>query len=480
MRDDQIRQLLRERNPWWTAGVRHSDPTEWARHDSTLLAAESSTITYDPAVVADLAPPMLLVLRGPRRVGKSVAAKRLIEDLCRNGGVEQANRTIYFSVDGWRAQDLRRAFTMGVELTPLSTGPRTWIVDEISAVDGWQDIIKELRDNTPIAHDALLVTGSSARDLGDARTALAGRTRATNPFRLLLPMSFREYIDACAPGSIGRPPTLTPDLLQTPAAADVVRSLSPLIGDLDLAWQRYLEVGGFPRAVSDSRAIGAVSDEFVNDLLGWLAGEIEPDGPMESIPELLAAIGRRLSSPLDVSGLAEDVRSTRRRISVRLDRMSRGLAAVWCRQADDDGRDVPGAASKLYLIDPLLARLPALSDPSFALPDATKLNELVVGMELAKAIHRIHQDRLVEQRSIRYLRTGGGREVDFGPVRIRVGGHEVATSPIESKWVSANWRSESLVMRGRFHRGIVATKDIVDLSDEVWAIPSPIVALLLN
>jgi uncharacterized protein len=480
MRDDQIRQILRERNPWWTAAARESDPTEWARHDPTLLAAASSSIGYEPGIVEDLVPPMLVVLRGPRRVGKSVAAKRLIEHICRVGGVQQANRTIYFAVDGWRAQDLRRAFTMGIELTALAEGPRTWVVDEISAVSGWEDIVKELRDNTSIANDALLLTGSSARDLGDARTALTGRTRSVDPFRLLLPMSFRQYLNAFSPGLISATPTLTPDLLLTSGAADIIRKLSPLIGELDLAWQRFMEIGGFPRAVSDARSRGSVSDEFVNDLLAWLIGEVEPDGPMESIAELLSELTRRLSSPLDISGLAEDLRSTRRRMGPRLDRLCRGLAAVWCRQGDDEGSEISSAASKLYLIDPLLAWLPSLSDPGFAEPDATKLNELVLGMELAKAIHPIHPDRFVEQRSIRYVRTGGGREVDFGPVRLRVGGRDSVSVPIESKWVSSNWRSESLVMRGRFHRGIVATKDIVDLADEVWAVPSPIVALLLN
>jgi uncharacterized protein len=480
MRDDQIRQILRERNPWWTAAARGADPTEWARHDPTLIAAATSSIGYEPSVIEDLAPPMLVVLRGPRRVGKSVAAKRLIEKLCSLGGTAQANRTIYFAVDGWRPQDLRRAFTMGVELTPLAQGPRTWVVDEISAVSGWEDIVKELRDNTALAEDAVLLTGSSARDLGDARTALAGRTRTVDPFRLLLPMSFRQHIDASAPGLIPATPTLTPDLLQSPAAEELIRTLSPLIGDLDLAWQRFTEVGGFPRAVSDARSRGAVSDDFVTDLLAWLIGEVEPDGPMESIAELLDALTRRLASPLDVSGLAEDLRSTRRRVSLRLDRLTRGLAGVWCRQGDDNGGETAGAASKLYLIDPLLARLPSMNDPGFGEPDATKINELVLGMELAKSIHRLHPDRFVEQRSIRYVRTGGGREVDFGPVTVRSGGQASLSVPLESKWVSSNWRSESLVMRGRFGRGIVATKDIIDLSDVVWAVPSPIVALLLN
>ena len=82
------------------------------QHDPALRPAAESGITYFPDVVADLRPPMLVLVRGPRRVGKSVAAKRYIQQLFIDGGAEQARRTIYFATDGWRAQDLRRAFTV--------------------------------------------------------------------------------------------------------------------------------------------------------------------------------------------------------------------------------------------------------------------------------------------------------------------------------------------------------------------------------
>lgn len=42
------------------------------------------------------------------------------------------------------------------------------------------------------------------------------------------------------------------------------------------------------------------------------------------------------------------------------------------------------------------------------------------------------------------------------------------------------WRSEALVMRGRYGAGILATKNIVELEGDVWAVPAPMVALLLQ
>jgi hypothetical protein len=54
------------------------------------------------------------------------------------------------------------------------------------------------------------------------------------------------------------------------------------------------------------------------------------------------------------------------------------------------------------------------------------------------------------------------------------------TVPIEAKWVTNGWRSEALVLRGRYGAGVLATKNIVELDGDVWAVPAPMVALLLQ
>jgi uncharacterized protein len=423
---------------------------------------------------------MLVLVRGPRRVGKSVAAKRYIQQLFVAGGTEQARRTIYFATDGWRAQDLRRAFTVGTELTPLANGPRTWIIDEINDVDGWAAVVKELRDNTSLAGDALLLTGSSAHELSQARAALAGRTHAERPYRFLLPMTFREYLKVIGTELPNEAVSISPDLLQSSEARKIVDALAPLVDTLDLSWQRYLEVGGFPRAVADVRTTGAVSNTFIGDLTGWLVGDVDPDAPAESVVALLAAIEQRTSSPFEVTSTAEALGTTRRRLDVRVERLVVSFGALWCRQGNGEGAPIEGGRPKLYLADPLLAQLPHLRDPSFGPADFTRSTEAVLATELARAVDRIHPDRFVEGRAVQYMRTGSGKEVDFAPLSLRIAGQQTSSVPIEGKWVSHNWRSEALVMRGRFNCGVLATKDIIDATGDVWAIPAPIVALLLN
>ena len=43
-----------------------------------------------------------------------------------------------------------------------------------------------------------------------------------------------------------------------------------------------------------------------------------------------------------------------------------------------------------------------------------------------------------------------------------------------------SWRSEARAIEGKFGRGIVATKNITNLSHASWALPAPLVALLLQ
>jgi uncharacterized protein len=52
--------------------------------------------------------------------------------------------------------------------------------------------------------------------------------------------------------------------------------------------------------------------------------------------------------------------------------------------------------------------------------------------------------------------------------------------PIESKWVSSGWRAEARVIEGKFAAGVVSTRAVLDSSHPSWALPAPILALLLE
>jgi uncharacterized protein len=152
--------------------------------------------------------------------------------------------------------------------------PRVWLLDEISGVPGWNSVLKLARDNTAFGSDTVIATGSRwAADEDIEGNLLAGRA-GTGPgrrTRLLLPMTFRDYLDTVAFDLDG----------------------------YDLAWQDYLTCGGFPRAVAEHTRIGAVSTAYLNDLRSWLRADVDPDRPQDSVPRLLDGISQRATSPLN-------------------------------------------------------------------------------------------------------------------------------------------------------------------------------------
>jgi hypothetical protein len=52
--------------------------------------------------------------------------------------------------------------------------------------------------------------------------------------------------------------------------------------------------------------------------------------------------------------------------------------------------------------------------------------------------------------------------------------------PIESKWVSSGWRSEAKAIEAKFAGGVVASRTVLDLAHPAWALPAPVLVLLLE
>jgi len=101
-------------------------------------------------------------------------------------------------------------------------------------------------------------------------------------------------------------------------------------------------------------------------------------------------------------------------------------------------------------------------------------------MHLAITIDERQPGRWVNGDTIGYVRTGKGNEIDFGPVAVPTAGGTSHTTPLEAKWVTQGWRSKALVTENRFGRGVLATKNVTNFAHPAWAIPAPIVALLLG
>lgn len=104
---------------------------------------------------------------------------------------------------------------------------------------------------------------------------------------------------------------------------------------------------------------------------------------------------------------------------------------------------------------------------------------MALGTSLASLMGSLEEGRLVFGDTIGDATSGSGQEVDFCPVRVPTAGGSSVTTPVESKWVSQGRRSEAKVIENKCGRGILARK-ILDLDRPAWAVPAPMLALLLR
>jgi len=490
MRDDEIQARLREVNPWWRTVATGSSHASWASDDRVLRDRARYDLGYRAPALADVADgPLddkLVVLRGPRRVGKSVMLKDTAVALCDRVDVDP-RQIVYLPADGMRTKDLGRAVSLGRLLTRSVDQPgprlRIWLLDEVTSIDGWTATIKYLRDNTSFGDDTVVCTGSSWSEACDVeRDLLAGRSGSSSArrSRVLLPMSFRDFLATTRPG-IPLPDVVPPWNLQGKQVANSAEVLAPFADELDFAWQAYLTSGGFPRAVSEHHRMGAVSESFLRDIESWLHIDVDREAPVDSVPLLMAELHARSTSPLNRSNAAESLGyQTRKSFDLRLNRLVRSYGALWAHRIDERGRQIAGAQSKLYLTDPLLSWIGALLRAGAPEPDMTALTESALAVALAAAIDHRQPGRWMTGDTIGYVRTRSGEEVDFGSTPVPSDSGTQWTTPIEVKWVTDGWRSEARVIEGKFGSGIVATKNVTRLDTPAWAVPAPVLALLLT
>jgi uncharacterized protein len=182
---------------------------------------------------------------------------------------------------------------------------------------------------------------------------------------------------------------------------------------------------------------------------------------------------------LNVVSTAQDLGyGSREAFDLRLRRLIAGHAALSCTRRDGD-KLVANAQAKLYLTDPILAWLPSRLRAGLPSPDMTRMTEMTLGVTLARAIDQLDEGRWVSGDTIGYARTASNNEVDFAAVAVPSTAGPVSTVPLESKWVDQGWRGEARTIDARYGCGILATKTVLDTRSRVWAVPAPLLSLLM-
>ena len=465
MRRGEAQQSVIATNRWWR------DPEGWPARDPDLRDADDAPFQYTAGVLSDLNPGGLYMLRGPRRVGKTVEIKRAIRDLIARG--VEPRRIAHMAVDGLRSRDLGLLIDAAGSLMPEGAS-RFWFFDEITGItDGWPERIKWLRDNdTGFRSDTVILTGSSAANLTAATKALAGRRGGVvDSDRVLLPIGFRSFLRLVS----GEPPPegtgpfgieeLTPVRL-----AGAGHELAPWLDIMARNWEAYLLTGGFPGAVASyvaSREDAAGLRASLTDVIHGDAFR-RADWSRAQTADLLRRLAAGICAPLNIASIANDIGVSQTTLKRRLDEL-REAFVLWPCYREDGLRPRLGAQPKLYFTDPVYTRL--APDPP---PDFTRLSQQQIGMALLRASERTSPGAHVEFDRVLHHRTRTRKEIDFvGPGFGGVG--------IESKYADGGWQRDALTLKASPWRGIVATRSELDLADpQVAAVPAGLLAWLID
>lgn len=186
-------------------------------------------------VMKHLEQPRILLLTGPRRVGKSILIKQVIQELIKKG-INPRN-ILYYSLD----DPSLSAFSDNVMKDVLDyfleniavEGKKYVFFDEIHLFIEWYKWMKSFYDRKE--NTKYVLTGSSSLTLQrDANAFLRGRLDTVEMF----PLDFKEFARFCG---INVPEISFEDMEKLDAL-----EISKICHDLNQAFREYFVVGGFP------------------------------------------------------------------------------------------------------------------------------------------------------------------------------------------------------------------------------------------
>ncbi|MFC1612100.1 ATP-binding protein [Myxococcota bacterium] len=303
-----------------------------------------------PWILKDLEKKMVF-LGGPRQVGKTTIAKRILGDSFSTGR--------YFN---WDLDDDRRA----ILAKQWSSDERLLVFDELHKYPRWKSWIKGIYDTQADSH-SFLVTGSARLDLyrrgGDS---LLGRYH----YWRLHPFSVDE-----------RPVRMSP--------AE--------------AFERLMAVGGFPEPFldGDQREARRWRRERFNRVLREDVRDLEPLRNIQLLGLFADALRERVGSPVVLSHLARDLEISPKTAKAWLEVLERMYVVFVVRPY---AKQLPRAIlkpPKVYFFDTGDVR-----------GDTGQRFENLLATALIKRLHFL-EDRDGFRYELKYIRDKEGREVDF-------------------------------------------------------------------
>ncbi len=267
---------LSKYNPWWKE-------EEWEKSDKDLKHVDLLL----PRRVVKIKKSTIYLFRGIRRSGKSVFLKQLIKNLIRSG--IEPRRILYISCDRYSEREILNI----IREFRLRFGEGVFVfLDEITYLENWQRLLKVLSEE-----DATVVaTGSNPVEIKKKAERLPGRGIEGNEY-LITPFSFREFLKFNGKNYRPFPP-------ERPEVKELIYDFD----EIEELFFKYLISGGFPRAVTSIIKSNRVEEDFFEEIIRVILGDISKCGKSESIArDILTYILDTKGSRTDYHAIAKEL-----------------------------------------------------------------------------------------------------------------------------------------------------------------------------
>lgn len=285
--------------------------------------------TYVNAIMRFMDAPMIKVLTGIRRSGKSTILLMLVEELQKRGIPSEC--ILSYRFDSMKYDGLTAKALYEMLLAAISHDQKTYIfLDEIQEIKGWEKVVNSLMQEQDVD---IYVTGSNSRMMSsEISTYLTGRYVSFEIF----PLSFAEY------------------LIFKRQYADVQ---SP-----HMELPRYIQYGGFPvihlQDYARDDAYTIVHDIYNTVIFTDIVkrNEIRKVDQLERVVKYtFSNVGNTFSASTISKYLKNEHRSLdEETVYAYLEKLEKAFLLHRCSRYDLKGKELLKTQEKFYLADPAL------------------------------------------------------------------------------------------------------------------------------
>ena len=298
--------------------------------------------------------PVIKVLTGVRRSGKSTILRMLREELMHQGIEEK--QILFYRLDSLEYEDIKTSKELYKELKDhLYVGGKSYLfLDEVQEIESWEKVVNSIMTDFDVD---IYVTGSNSRMMSsEISTYLTGRYVAFQ----IYPLRFSEYL--------------------------LFRESYAEIADVKTEFARFLRFGGFPAIhlvdYTQDEAYTTIRDIYNSTIFTDIVkrNEIRRIDQLERIVKYtFDNVGQTFSA----NTLSKYIKSQGRKMDIEtvysyLEKLEKAYILHRCSRYDIKGKEYLKTQEKFYLADPGLRHAVLGYDPN----SISALMENIIYLEL--------------------------------------------------------------------------------------------------